>query len=840
MQLVLSLNAEPAEVQSITMKLIISFFFVLLISVQSYSQNNDIKGIIAGNVIDTTSGAAIAGATIRLIPYADTSAAQSYISDANGAFEIAGINFGYYTIRFSAVGFSKIKLDSIHFREERYDFNLGDIKMFPEATELETIIVYAEKSLVEYKEGSVIYNVGESVLSATSSTVELLKTMPLISNDANGKILLKGREPRILIDGKPTNLNGDQLNDLLEAMPGGMIDKIELQTTPPAEYASESGGVINIVTKKGKVGATARVNAFVGSLGDVNLSGTIAYRKKKWVLQGTIGTGYSRLRSQSESLRETFFYNKANTEIIDSSNFLLTRTESFNRALRPNLRFSADYEISKQSQWNITALVNHNEFDNVSENSYQNQNRLKEITKFNTRQNKSDGHSFSPTLSGNYRWRNTNNSRQMLEIFGSISYGDYSNRRIFLQKFLTPDGSPIGSDSTVEQLTDNNNTRWEIRGSYNLPLSKAVLLNTGATINSDPSENRLITQIYQTAMSAFSTIDSLSPEFKYAQNVYTLRSGLTIDLPKTWRIIASAQLENTGTTFRFVEFDNNYGNNYWNLMPNLTVRKEWRPSGFSSTLVYRRAIRRPSLNQLNPSVDYSNLYSVRFGNPALTPQLSDNFDWDFGYFKTKFNINFSLGYNSVKDIIQLVRTLIPGEKTQLTFENISDRKEYEATLIGGYTFNKKIRINFGGGYSYNQYSDYDKKNNKYKDGATYYGSFNGNYIITDRVTFETNLRYNSMADPQGRSRSTLKQIFGLQTRWMKKRLMVGLTAIDPFVQQDYTTTTFGKNFNITTDYLSYTRNFRISVAYNLTKPPANRPNKQKAIDNAVKKVKAKK
>lgn len=823
-----------------SMKFLLSLLLFFSTGFFSYSQNNSIKGIIAGNVIDTTTGKAIAAATIKLTPYSDTAASQSYLSDENGAFEIPDISFGYYNIQFSAVGFSKIKLDSIHFRADRYDFNLGDIKMFPEATELETVIVYAEKPLVEYKEGAVIYNVGESVLSATSSTVELLKTMPLISNDADGKILLKGREPRILIDGKPTNLNGDQLNDLLEAMPGGMIDKIELQTTPPAEYASESGGVINIVTKKGKVGITARLNTYVGSRGDANLSGTIGYRNKKWVLQGTVGTRYSRLKSESESLRETFFFNKKDKEIIDSSNFLLTRTQSRNQALRPNLRFSADYEINKQSQWNITAMLNYNEFKNISANSYQNLDRFKNVTKFSTRNNTSDGASFTPSITSDYRWRNKKNPKQMLSLFGSMNFGTYNNDRIFIQQFLNPDGTTTGRDSTVKQFNDNKNFGWELRGTYNLPLSKQVLLNTGATAGFDPSYNELITQIFEKASGTFERIDSMSPKFKYFQNVYTLRSGLTIDLPKTWRIITGAQLENTGVHFRFTNGTNNSGNNYWIVMPNLTIRKEWRPYGFSSALTYRRAIRRPTLNQLNPSVDYSNLYSIRFGNPTLTPQLSDNFDWNLGYFKTKFNINLSLGYNDVKDIIQLVRTLIPGDKTQITFQNISARKEYEATLIGGYTFSKKIRMNFGGGYSYNEYSDYDKKNNKYKDGATYYGSLNGNYIITDKITFETNLRYNSLADPQGRSRSTLKQIFGLQTRWLKKRLMVGFTAIDPFKQQDYTTQTFGKNFNITTNYLSYTRNFRISVAYNLTKPPVSQATKQKAITNAVKKAGVKK
>jgi outer membrane receptor for ferrienterochelin and colicin len=47
-------------------------------------------------------------------------------------------------------------------------------------------------------------------------------------------------------------LNLQQLQDLLESMPGSSIEKIEVMTNPPPQYANEQGGVINIVTKKVK------------------------------------------------------------------------------------------------------------------------------------------------------------------------------------------------------------------------------------------------------------------------------------------------------------------------------------------------------------------------------------------------------------------------------------------------------------------------------------------------------------------------------------------------------------------------------------------------------------
>src|SRR5690606_29239694 len=120
-------------------------------------------------------------------------------------------------------------------------------------------------------------------------------------------------------------------------------------------------------------------------------------------------------------------------------------------------------------------------------------------------------------------------------------------------------------------------------------------------------------------------------------------------------------------------------------------------------------------------------------------------------------------------------------------------------------------------------------------------NFNGNYIITDRISLDWNIRYNSIASPQGRSRSTVKQLFALQTRWLNKRMTVGLMALDPFREAKYTTYTYGTNFTLRNEYLTYTRSFRISVGYNLTKSPsAKAAEKKKSINKAVKQAAQKK
>ncbi len=187
------------------------------------------------------------------------------VTDNNGAFSFSNLALGFYKLRISFVGFSTIKIDSIHLRAERSDFNLSDIALKPAgASAMDEIIIYAEKPLIQSKDGNITFNAGESALSAGSNAGDLLNTVPLITKDPTGKILVRGKEPKILIDDKPVELNQQQLQDLLESMSGSTIEKIEVMTNPPAQYAGEQGGVINIVTKKGTVGKTGRLTTSGG------------------------------------------------------------------------------------------------------------------------------------------------------------------------------------------------------------------------------------------------------------------------------------------------------------------------------------------------------------------------------------------------------------------------------------------------------------------------------------------------------------------------------------------------------------------------------------------------
>jgi len=618
---------------------------------------------------------------------------------------------------------------------------------------------------------------------------------------------LKGKEPKILIDDKPTDLTAQQLQDLLESLPGSSIERIELMSNPPPQYATETGGVINIVTRKGKVGLTGRINISVGTRGEGNINTNIAYRNKKFSLNVTVGAAGSRLYGGGNSYRTNFF--------IDSTNYFSTSNDFFNKNIRPNLRTSVDYEIDKHQSINAVVQFSGNYYNNENTTEYTNINRFEQPYRVSNRTTGATGNNINPSINLSYNYKGKD-LRENLKLFANYSFGDANNTRNYFQQFMSGDKVPTGVDSTQQQIINNTSNAYSFRVDYNKPIKwKNSLLSTGASISKTINDNLLETFFLKKPENVLVLSPVLSNDFRFSQTITTARAGITIDLKKQWKLTTGAQWEYTRFAFDFTKV-NDDANDYTSILPNLTVRKDWDKE-YNLAFIYRKSIRRPGAGELNPSIDYNDPYNLRFGNPTLEPQFAHNFDLNAGKTKGKFYINTSLGYNYVTNIIQSIRTLQPDGKTFITYKNITDRQEYEASVFGGYTFSKVLRMNASAGYTYNQYSQYDREVNKYRNGATFYTSINYNVVVNDRLSFDGVIRYNSFADPQGRSRSNINQTLGMQIKFMNKRLICNISATDIFSQQQYTTTTQGSNFLLQSQSNARTKNIRFAVAYNLNK-----------------------
>jgi hypothetical protein len=249
---------------------------------------------------------------------------------------------------------------------------------------------------------------------------------------------------------------------------------------------------------------------------------------------------------------------------------------------------------------------------------------------------------------------------------------------------------------------------------------------------------------------------------------------------------------------------------------------------------YRRTIRRPGVGELNPTVDSADAYTIRSGNTELMPSLAHNFDLVLGKTKKSFYVNLGMGYNIVDDVFSQIRTSLSDTTTLITWQNISGRKEYEISTWSGYTLNKHWKVNLSASYTYNEYSNFDKTVRKFRNGGSLTSNFNTNYIIRDNYSVTGSFTFNRFANPQGTVRSNLSMNLGMQAKLMKKKLTFTVNIIDPFVQQQNRTFTYGTNFSLENYSSTRTRNFRFTVGYSFTKQSrkassANKNNLKKAV-----------
>ena len=780
-------------------------YFLLFISNSVLTQTPDASpGIVIGTVLDADNSKAIPDAAVTIILLTDTTVKTTHLSLANGEFLLDKLRFGYYRLRITAVGYSSLTIDSIHIRAERFDFDLNDIRLNKNAAVLNEVTVFAEKPLIENKDGKIIFNTGESALSSGATTTELLKQTPLVNVDNDGKILLKGKEVKILIDDKPVELDAKQLQDLMESMPGSMIEKIEVMTTPPPQYANERGGVINIVTKKGKVGFNGRVNINYGTRGEAAISGNVSYRKNKLALNFSAGFGYSEFNGNSYSNRQNFY--------TDSSNYFYTVGKSGNHNRRPNLRLSLDYDLNKRQSMNFTALYNSNNSENANTTGYSNANRNNQVYKLSNRITSTDNSNFSPVLNFTYTIKGKN-PKAIFKFISGFSYNAADIEKDFYQQYLNPDNTPTGSDSTQEQNTYSRNHSINLSTNYDKPLkNNKTSLNFGASFSRYNNHNILNTAFMKKPENVFVKNEALSNDFRFHQTIYGARAAARYDFIPDFFISGGMQVEYTQTHFDIKNNSNRYLNNYWSMLPFATILKKWK-NDVSITFTYKRTVQRPRLNELNPSLDYADPYNTRSGNPYVQAYYADNFDLIFGKWNKKYNVNASVGYNALQKIYSSIRTLQPDGSTFTTWQNISGRKEYEASAWGGYTLSKKAKANLSFGYTYNVYSLYDRNIRRFRNGGSFFSTLNGSYQFTTLMNANASFTFNRFANPQGSVRNTLSMNIGIQQKFFKKKITVTLNIIDPFRQQQNKYVTYGSNFNLESFTTTNSRNYRLVLSY---------------------------
>ena len=219
--------------------------FLVLLTGNLFAARN--LSAIRGIVIDKETRSPLSYATLA-IRDSSNSVITAATAGADGTFLLEGISYGSYRLVSTFIGY-KEQSRNIDITSPQTD--VGFIEMEEDVQTLQTAVITARVPVIEQKIDKIVMNVAEAVSTEGSNVLEVLRKAPGVTIDMDGNVKLNGQAVSIWIDGRPSYLNGLELEALLRSTDGTTIDKIELMAHPSARYDAEgSGGIINIKMKK--------------------------------------------------------------------------------------------------------------------------------------------------------------------------------------------------------------------------------------------------------------------------------------------------------------------------------------------------------------------------------------------------------------------------------------------------------------------------------------------------------------------------------------------------------------------------------------------------------------
>lgn len=207
---------------------------------------------ISGTVVDET-GEPLAEASIRLLAAKDSSYISGVAADLEGRFTLKNVRSGKYIVEGSYIGYAKTFVDA---SVGSGDLKLGRLTMSESSHVLAEAVVVGVKTPIKVMQDTVEFNADSYKTQPNAVVEDLLKRLPGVEVDSDGKITANGKEvTKILIDGK--EFFSDDPKVASKNLPVSMVDKLQVvdRKSDLARLTGVDDGedetVINLTVKKG-------------------------------------------------------------------------------------------------------------------------------------------------------------------------------------------------------------------------------------------------------------------------------------------------------------------------------------------------------------------------------------------------------------------------------------------------------------------------------------------------------------------------------------------------------------------------------------------------------------
>ena len=644
-------------------KILLTLFLIAPLSLLA-----QVSGTIQGIIIEDETNDPLPFVTVALTPEGSNAPTAGCSTGEEGTFRLNNVKAGKYTITISFVGYLD-ESRNISITSGKSNINLGTIRLKSDRKLLKEVVVTEQRSQMSFEIDKRVFTVDQSLATTGGSASDVLAEIPSVEVDNEGTVSLRGSESvTVWINGKASGLTSDNQGDILQQLPAGSIEKIEVITNPSAKHSPEgTAGIINIVLKRDrKAGYYGSVQGGMDSRLGYNAGGNINYSSGK--LDAYAGLNYRNMRFENEGITDTKYF--GSNQYQKQTNIGSHNPNNIFGRAGLTWRFTQKDELYANVMGMFGGGRHNNEISAISgpigsDGTYA--DPTQRMTRTTTQQGKptmynvelgythrwSDTH-FIDFSVGHHQWQQQRNSiyRQTTEIIGIDTISSYQ-----FQDGLNKSKSTEIKLDYEYKINDNH----RIEAGYKGDLSDD---NSPVITYTDEEHTQLDEKQYN--------------QFRYKQNIQALYTTYSGRIGKFgYQLGLRGEYWNVKTQSYGYEQEQS-GNipgytssNFFKLFPSAFLSYEIT-KGQEIQVNYTRRLRRPWGGQLNNFDNISDSTNISFGNPGLTPEYSNAYE--LNYLKNWDNHTLSLSgyYRTTEDVIERISySSGVGRVIYTTFENVA-------------------------------------------------------------------------------------------------------------------------------------------------------------------------
>ena len=683
---------------------------------------------------------------------------------------------------------------------------------------LDEVVVAQRRKLIKNDIDKLTYDVQHDKTAQTKTTLEILKKIPLVTVDGQENIRVQGSTSfKVYRNGHPDpSLSGQNLKDILKAIPASTIKRIEVITDPGAKYDAEgTTAILNIVMMSNTKlqGISGNVNSDVNTHGSVRLGTYLTTKVGK--LTTTVNYNLRKQgRKQTENYREEVYnYVKAGEQ----------KREYGTNSTAAILHFgniSASYEIDSLNLLTAsTTFLGYKADANAQNTNERWDNNSQLIYKFDNNMT-TPGYSHL-NIGGRLDYQHkTHLDGEIL----TLSYMLAATRQhtIFRQMYNNMVNFPVNYTS-YDQNTRERFTEHTFQIDYVRPFGKHHKLESGTKY--------ILRYNNSTSLMDYQgTTPDMESKFKHNAQVAAAYLSYIFTAGK-WAARAGLRYEFTRMKASYPDGSNaDYHANLNDWVPSASLQYKISDSQ-TLKVSYNTSINRPGIGYLNPAI-ISTPTAVSFGNANLGSSRNQKLQLVYMLVTSKLTLQLSPYYSFTNNGIGRI-LYEQNRKDVSTYQNVLKSKVFGISSYTEWTPFTGTSFTLNASMRYARITLPTPAIKNSGCGGDIY--FNWEQKIPWELTLTTSIggEYgNRVYNPYAIEGHWFYYDFTLTRRFFKDKLTVSLSAESPFIKERSSTYRIVRG-----DYTGYERSimkpkcFGIRLSWNFGKLKASVKKAERSIQN---------